>query len=80
EALVGNFGSAHRRTYTALGEPVILASRYEALAASLRQPIVIGETCAAELGEHNLTLLGSHPIRGRTQPVKLYAPQQCGAQ
>ena len=74
EALVGNFGSAHRRTYTALGEPVILASRYEALAASLQQPILVGETCAAALCTPNLKLLGDYPIRGRAQPVRLYAP------
>ena len=73
-ALVGNFGPIHRRTYTALGEPVILASRIEALTASLQQPILIGQSCAEAIGRQNLTLLGLHPIRGRKQALELYTP------
>ncbi|HJU70990.1 MAG TPA: adenylate/guanylate cyclase domain-containing protein [Paucimonas sp.] len=74
-ALVGNFGSAHRRTFTALGEPVILASRIERLTSTHQQPVLIGETCAAALGQFALRSLGPIQIRGRAQPIVLYAPE-----
>ncbi|OWW19001.1 CHASE2 domain-containing protein [Noviherbaspirillum denitrificans] len=73
-ALVGNFGSAHRRTFTALGEPVILASRLEGLTTTYNEPILIGHTCAEALGAAPLRVLGTVPVRGRTQPVTLYCP------
>ncbi len=73
-ALVGNFGSAHRRTFTALGEPVILASRLEGLTTTYQEPILIGQTCAAALGPQDLRVLGTVQIRGRVQPVTLYCP------
>ena len=72
QALVGNFGSEHRRTFTALGEPVVLASRIEALTKALYAPILIGEQCAAALNMQGVTLLGSFQLRGRTQPHKIY--------
>ncbi len=73
-ALVGNFGSAHRRTFTALGEPVILASRLEGLTTSYNESILIGQSCASALGAGHLRALGAVQIRGRTQPVTLYCP------
>ena len=73
-ALVGNFGSAHRRTFTALGEPVILASRLEGLTTTYSEPVLIGQACASALGTEQLRVLGTVQIRGRTQPVTLYCP------
>lgn len=73
-ALVGNFGSAHRRTFTALGEPVILASRLEGLTNLHQESILIGQTCAAAIGLEDLRALGTAQIRGRVQPVTIYCP------
>jgi predicted dehydrogenase/class 3 adenylate cyclase len=39
----GNVGNARKRQFTVLGQPVNLASRFEALTKVLRAPIVIGE-------------------------------------
>jgi adenylate cyclase len=75
QALIGNFGSAHRRTFTALGEPVILASRLERLTNNYNEPVLIGETCAAALGQSSLRALGPVQIRGRSQPIALYVPK-----
>lgn len=74
QALVGNFGSLHRRTFTALGDPVVLASRLESLTLSQQQRLLIGEACAQALGFDHLQTLGSVQIRGRIHPITLYAP------
>ncbi|MFZ6799410.1 CHASE2 domain-containing protein [Undibacterium sp. Di24W] len=74
-ALVGNFGSEHRRTYTAMGEPVVLASRLEGITRTLQQSILIGERCAQTLGLDQLQSLGGTQVRGRTRPIHIYAPR-----
>ena len=74
-ALVGNFGSAHRRTYTALGETVVLASRLEGLTAQYQRSIIIGEACAKALGVDTLEALGETQLRGRQRAIALYSPK-----
>jgi adenylate cyclase len=74
-ALVGNFGSAHRRTYTALGETVVLASRLEGLTAQYQRSIIIGEACAKVLGIDTLEALGETQLRGRQRTIALYSPK-----
>jgi adenylate cyclase len=73
-ALVGNFGSLHRRTFTALGEPVILASRLEGMTNLYKEHILIGQSCAQALGLQDLRVLGTVQVRGRVQAVTLYCP------
>ena len=73
-ALVGNFGSLHRRTFTALGEPVVLASRLEGLTSQYQQQILIGQGCASLLGADAVRTLGQVAIRGRLQPLTMYVP------
>lgn len=73
-ALVGNFGSEHRRTYTALGETVVLASRIEGLTAQYGKDILVGEHCAKILGVEHFTYLGEASVRGRQKTVSLYSP------
>lgn len=72
-ALVGNFGTRHRTTYTALGDPVVLASRLEGLASGVDGAfIVIGAGCATALQPHALRALGRTEIRGRRNPIDIF--------
>ncbi len=75
QALVGHFGSGHRRTYTALGETVVLASRLEGLSVNYERSILIGPCCAKQLKMLQLEHLGEAQIRGRKGLVDIYAPQ-----
>jgi adenylate cyclase len=72
EVLVGHFGPVQRRTFTALGDSVVLASRYEELSRSLGHTVIVGPGTAAAVSAHGLTLLGEHSVRGHRQPLRLY--------
>jgi adenylate cyclase len=74
EALVGNMGSSQKRTYTAMGSTVNLASRLEALTKQLGEPILISQGVAEQLGdEFPLTDRGWIRIVGVARPVHVYA-------
>lgn len=74
-ALVGNFGSSSRRTYTALGEPVVLATRIEAFTRQLPSAILCGPAAYRLLGEDALYPLREVTIKGRDLPLWVYAPR-----
>ena len=71
-ALVGHFGPVQRRTFTALGDSVVLASRYEELSRTLGHTVIVGPGTAAAVSAHGLVLLGEHSVRGHRQPLRLY--------
>ncbi|MDY0036817.1 MAG: adenylate/guanylate cyclase domain-containing protein [Zoogloea oleivorans] len=73
-ALVGSFGPVERRTHTAMGETVTVASRLQAMTADLSSPIVIGPGAAARLPHANLTSVGSFLLEGLQRPRTLYLP------
>lgn len=74
--LVGNFGPPQRRTFTALGDTVVLASRYEALSRPLGHTVVVGPGTADAVSEAGLLCVGEHLVRGHTRLLKLYTLEQ----
>ena len=79
EGFVGNMGSRRRFAYSAIGDSVNLAARVETLTATLGEPLLITEAtwkaaCASDpaLGER-FAPAGDHTVKGRSQPVTVYA-------
>ena len=75
ECTVGNMGSSLRFDYTAIGDPVNLASRLEGLTKSFGTPLLIGSATARELADPEIVRLGRAPIKGRTEEEDVFAPR-----
>lgn len=78
DAFVGNMGSRRRFAYSAIGDPVNLAARVEALAGSQNEALLItSETLkfatqsAPELAKQ-FNQAGDHQVKGREQPVTVF--------
>jgi adenylate cyclase len=72
EAVVGNIGAREWLNYTAIGDTVNLAQRLEELAAG--GEILMDERTRQALGAAvRVQARGSTPIRGRREPVTIYA-------
>ncbi len=72
EALVGNIGARELLTYTAIGDTVNLAQRLEELARG-GEILMAKSTAQALDGLMSIKSRGLTSIRGRSEPVEVYA-------
>lgn len=64
DALVGDFGTQFRATYTAVGNCINIAARLESKAKELGLQVLISEEVANQIRGKNLLDMGVHDIRG----------------
>ena len=72
-AIVGNFGSSRRFSYTAVGDTVNLASRLEHLNKEFGTSVLISNETRAALGDEFVCReVGRITVRGRVQPSTVH--------
>jgi adenylate cyclase len=75
QLVAGNIGSPRRLEYTHVGDTVNTASRIEGLTKTHGAPLLISGATYARLndGEFDTKQIGSETLRGRPEPIDLYA-------
>jgi adenylate cyclase len=74
EAVIGNFGGAHRIQYTALGDSMNTAARLEAANKALDSAVMASREFAEASGLDWWRPMGRVRLRGRARPVDLFEP------
>ena len=75
-AVVGFIGSSDRLDYTAIGDTVNLASRIEGLTKGIARVLVSEATRDAAGDAFDWRDCGSHKVKGREAPVRLFEPMR----
>jgi adenylate cyclase len=74
QVIAGYTGTQHRATYTCVGDTVNVAARLEAQTKELGRLILIDENTRAGLDDAiTVEAQGELPLKGKRQPVKVYA-------
>ncbi len=72
--IAGPVGTATRREYTIIGEPVNVAARVEALTRQLKVEALLAEATVNRLkGRHTLKEQGEHRLAGLREPVLVWS-------
>jgi adenylate cyclase len=69
---VGNLGSSRRFDYSAIGDDVNVASRYEGLSKLYGLTVVMGEATVARLANPKVLELDLIRVKGRAQPTRIF--------
>ena len=71
---VGNMGSRHRLTYTAIGDAVNLAFRLQTATREYRVGTIVGEETASRYPDMLFRELDQVALRGKTRITRIYEP------
>jgi adenylate cyclase len=74
DVCVGNLGSLQRFDYSAIGDNVNMASRFEGLSKLYGVPLVVGEPTMQRLRKVPSVELDLLRVKGRTQPTRVFTP------
>jgi adenylate cyclase len=74
DAIVGDVGLSSKLDYTAYGDAVNAAARFEAANKDLASSICVGPTAAARCDPQSLRPLGNINVRGRDETLAVYEP------
>ena len=72
--IVGNMGAETRLDYSVVGDAVNLGARLEAQTRQEDTPIIVSEFTYMECPNIAFSQLGEVTVKGKEQPVKIYAP------